>query len=276
MTAASVSSQRFDDVLERDGLATLDLGGDAQALCDRAVWEIAPLLSASKTGRVQDAWRVSPAVRQLATLPTILDALRDHFGREPFAFQTLNFERGSQQPPHTDALHFHSDPPGLMCGVWIALEDISNESGPLLYYPGSHKLPYPEDALRLNAYSEQGFTDRLLGQLSEQGSEATTVAPRKGEAVVWAANLVHGGSSILDSSATRRSLVIHYFFRGTTFYTPLNSRLTAGRMRLRLPTDIATGGLVWPRDRNGKRRAIRPQAVIGWMWKAMRRKPVVY
>ena len=27
-------------------------------------------------------------------------------------------------------------------GVWVALENIDAENGPLVYYPGSHKLPY--------------------------------------------------------------------------------------------------------------------------------------
>ena len=29
-----------------------------------------------------------------------------------------------------------------MCGVWIALEDVDEDNGPLEYYPGSHRLPY--------------------------------------------------------------------------------------------------------------------------------------
>ena len=29
-----------------------------------------------------------------------------------------------------------------MCGVWIALEDVDPDEGPLSYYPGSPRLPY--------------------------------------------------------------------------------------------------------------------------------------
>ena len=32
-------------------------------------------------------------------------------------------------------------PEGFMCGVWVALEDMDMDNGPLVYYPGSHQLP---------------------------------------------------------------------------------------------------------------------------------------
>ncbi len=32
-------------------------------------------------------------------------------------------------------------PPGYMCGTWIALQDISADSGESVYYPGSHRAP---------------------------------------------------------------------------------------------------------------------------------------
>lgn len=28
-----------------------------------------------------------------------------------------------------------------MCGVWLAMEDIAEEAGPVFYVPGSHKWP---------------------------------------------------------------------------------------------------------------------------------------
>ena len=31
-----------------------------------------------------------------------------------------------------------------MCGVWMALEDVHEDNGPLHYYPKSHKLPFYE------------------------------------------------------------------------------------------------------------------------------------
>ena len=90
--------------------------------------------------RVQDAWVVSESVRSIATAPAVIELLRATYGREPLPFQTLNFRVGSEQRPHSDAMHFNSEPPGFMCGLWIALEDIGPDQGPLVYYPGSHRL----------------------------------------------------------------------------------------------------------------------------------------
>lgn len=38
-------------------------------------------------------------------------------------------------------IHFNSIPSSYMCGAWVALEDINMDNGPVVYYPGSHKLP---------------------------------------------------------------------------------------------------------------------------------------
>ena len=38
--------------------------------------------------------------------------------------------------------------------------------------------------------------------------------------LIWHSNLLHGGSSIKDSKATRRSQVTHYFFRNCAYKRP--------------------------------------------------------
>ena len=90
-----------------------------------------------------DAWKISDAARGVALAPAVLAALDQLYGRTPRPFQTLNFPIGTQQPAHSDSMFFSASPPKFMCGVWIALEDMDTENGPLVYYPGSHKLPTP-------------------------------------------------------------------------------------------------------------------------------------
>lgn len=188
-------------------------------------------LGKSKKDRFQDAWQNEnlQSVRKIACHPTILAALKTIYGRNPFPFQTLNFSSGSQQHFHSDAVHFSSDPLGFMCGAWVALEDISPESGPLIYYPGSHRLPYL-DAQKLNLNIEelkkekhpQIFFDKLWEDLVEENKFKKSIyLPKKGEVLIWHANLLHGGSKVLDNSKSRWSQVTHYYFEDCEYYTPL-------------------------------------------------------
>src|SRR5262245_34862384 len=50
--------------------------------------------------RKQDGWREDPNVKRVAVNARILQILETIYGRPAFAFQTLNFAVGSQQPPH--------------------------------------------------------------------------------------------------------------------------------------------------------------------------------
>ena len=188
-------------------------------------------LGKSKQDRFQDAWQNEniQSVRKIACHPTILEALKTIYGRKPFPFQTLNFSSGSQQHFHSDAVHFSSDPLGFMCGAWVALEDISPESGPLIYYPGSHRLPYL-DAQKLNLNIEelkkekhpQIFFDKFWEDLVEENKFKKSIyLPKKGEVLIWHANLLHGGSKVLDNSKSRWSQVTHYYFENCEYYTPL-------------------------------------------------------
>jgi ectoine hydroxylase-related dioxygenase (phytanoyl-CoA dioxygenase family) len=78
--------------------------------------------------RVQDAWEFNEDVRAIAASKGVIDLLSDLYGRRAFPFQTLNFPTGTEQPCHSDSIHFSSIPERFMCGVWVALEDIHLDS----------------------------------------------------------------------------------------------------------------------------------------------------
>jgi ectoine hydroxylase-related dioxygenase (phytanoyl-CoA dioxygenase family) len=176
--------------------------------------------------RVFNGWKLSRAVRAIALAPRVLRLLRQLYGRRPRPFQTLNFPIGTEQKVHSDLIHFASDPPTFMCGVWVALEDIDTQNGPLVYYPGSHKLPVvtmedvapgpgPEHYPRYEAHIEKVVRDR--------GLTPHYAVLKKGQALIWAANLLHGGSVHRDKGRTRHSQVTHYYFEGCQYYSPLSS-----------------------------------------------------
>jgi len=247
------SGDAFTTSLRETGGALIDLGSAAKSICDRAAEEVEPYFA--RGNRVADAWRVSKAVRSLASLPEIHDKLRLAYGRRSFAFQTLNFRSGSQQGLHSDSVHFHSDPAGFMCGVWIALEDVHDDAGPLVYVPGSHRLPVltmkdvgfhgPASVADYAAHYEPNFE----AAVERSGLPRNHLIIPKGWAFVWDANLAHGGSPIARPGTTRRSLVVHCYFDGCVYYTPRRSDESAGRRHVRLPTDIGTGRMVWPRSK---------------------------
>ncbi len=207
--------------------------------------------------RIQDAWAIDddPALRaavlQAATGPRVLELLRALYRREPVPFQTLNFPRGTQQLTHSDTVHFHAMPARFMCGVWIALEDIHPDAGPLHYYPGSQRLPiYTPNDLGFTPSFPHTFARRgeLMAEYERfvqalvraHGLERRTFIARKGQALVWAANLLHGGDPIRDPRRSRHSMVTHYVFEGGLYYTPFDSDPGVGRFALREPVDLRT------------------------------------
>lgn len=257
---AYLAASRFDAATEtfvrdlaRDGVAAIDLGPEALALCDQVVADTEDYF-AEGAGRVQDAWYRSAAVRRLADWPEVRRLLRAAYGRDPFPFQTLNFRQGSQQHIHSDAIHFHSAPERFMCGVWIALEDVQPDAGPLVYHPGSHRLPVltmrgagvTHDQPTHVDY-ERSYVPRFAAGIAAADLPVVQATIRKGSALVWAANLAHGGSPIRKPGATRRSLVTHHYFERCVYYTPMHSDVEAGRLHLRLPPNIRTGWWAWPR-----------------------------
>jgi Phytanoyl-CoA dioxygenase (PhyH) len=204
---------------------------------------------ANNTGmRMQDIWGRDDAVKRIACNATILKMLSQIYGRRAWPFQTLNFPVGTQQHLHSDSVHFSTIPEKFMCGVWVALEDISADAGPLVYCPGSHRWPIlynemvgfrvdkSEDPIDQSIYEE---TWAALADASK--SEVRTFTPKKGRALIWAANLLHGGSRQKDVGVTRWSQVTHYFFDDCCYITPMLSNVFIGQLAVRELNDISTG-----------------------------------
>ncbi len=252
-------TRRIARDLARDGFATFDFpDADFPTLAQSIMDQLGPgmAMQAFRDGgadglRVQDAWTQCEAVRRLAINPVVIDLLSTLYGRRAFPFQTLNFPFGSQQHAHTDSVHFSSMPERFMCGVWVPLEDIHPDAGPLIYYPGSHKLPiYVNEhighcaATAPNRANQADFAPLWRALIRTHGLERVEFMPRRGQALIWAANLLHGGSEHRDRNRTRWSQVTHYFFEDCAYFTPLESDPPFGRIFFRNITDIATGAPV--------------------------------
>ena len=198
--------------------------------------------------RIQDAWQFDEDVQAIAVNKVVLDLLRKLYGRSAFPFQTLNFPVGTQQQAHSDSVHFSSLPERFMCGVWVALEDVSAEAGPLFYVRGSHRWPIMTNALigRRGYGSDLASAQDPYGPAWEalckaHGVREEPFLARRGQALIWCANLLHGGSPQLNPTLTRWSQVTHYFFENCIYYTPAFSDEALGKLALRDIVSIQDG-----------------------------------
>jgi ectoine hydroxylase-related dioxygenase (phytanoyl-CoA dioxygenase family) len=219
--------------------------------------------------RIQDLWQYSDPIKELACHPKILDTLKMLYEREPVPFQTLNFKVGTQQKAHSDTLHFSSLPARYMCGVWVALEDITEDNGPLFYYPGSHRNPEynfsdfkntTEDTSYENYPEYETFMEELMEKSSYKKKKFLA---KKGDALIWSSNIIHGGSPVEDPKSTRFSQVTHYYFENCLYYTPMLSNMVTNELFIRRNlVDIKTGKIVEQSFNGNKAQLIRTRGSL--------------
>lgn len=194
----------------------------------------------NESPRVIEAWKWSERIRNVALnarLNSILSAL---YGAEPIPFSTINFVKGTEQPLHSDYFHFGSVPAFFLAGAWLALEDISSGTGELTVVPGSHlfgavdcgtigcKMPKSKADIKTN---NTIYEEYVAEQVKSSGLTSRKILMNKGDVIIWAANLLHGGSPITKPILTRRSMVVHYHFEGCSkFYNPNFSDLKLGKI----------------------------------------------
>ncbi len=194
----------------------------------------------SNSPRIFEEWRNSDAIRELCLNTKLINTLEFLYNKEAFPFSTINFIKGSNQPLHSDTIHFHTIPQLWMSGVWVALEDTTLENGTLNIVPGSHrwpvfdydslKLPHPDsihDGEKENYRIYEEFIRKLI---EAKNAQIVPVPLRRGQALIWAANLLHGGMQIVDKNSTRLTQAIHYFYKDCTkYYHPMFSKPYEGK-----------------------------------------------
>jgi Phytanoyl-CoA dioxygenase (PhyH) len=161
----------------------------------------------------------------------LLEWIRLLTGHEPKPLQTIASHKGSQQGVHSDSIHMTTYPLGYLTAAWIAFEDIHADCGPLVYYPGSHKLPYlfSKDVNITEAdFKREGYASyharyepAIQKTIETHGIEPHYFHARKGDVLIWHANLLHGGSARRNMQLSRRAAVCHFFVKGAFVYHDL-------------------------------------------------------
>jgi hypothetical protein len=184
-------------------------------------------------GRFLDPHQRVDAFCQILRHEQLLHWIRILMEREPAPFQTITCHKGSQQGAHSDSIHMTTYPLGYLTAAWIAFEDIHPDCGPLVYYPGSHRLPYlfskdvgiseeEFQAKKYEAYHEK-YEPRIQQLIQEYKLEPHYFHAKKGDVLIWHANLIHGGSMRRNIQLSRKALVCHFFVKGSFAYHDLSA-----------------------------------------------------
>jgi hypothetical protein len=175
---------------------------------------------------------VVPEIRNIINSKRVQRIVQTLLGVDPLLFQSLVFPKSREQPEHSDLIYMTTYPQGYMCAVWIAFEDVHPDSGPLMYYPYSHRSKYVsahdagiqpgEFAQKLYGVIQEKLEPKIMQVVREHGYQREIFLPKKGDVFIWHANLIHGGSERKDVKHSRRSMVGHFVGNGAFVYHDLS------------------------------------------------------
>lgn len=183
-------------------------------------------------GRNLDPHIPLPVIREIQQHPAVMRIADVLFGRPTLPFQTIMGHKGSSQLAHSDYIHMTTYPMGYLLACWVAFEDIHPDSGPLEYYPRSHRLVPPMLSAELGIEPLAFKRDTSVYHLRYEPAvkrylegldlKPSTFLAKAGDVLFWHAHLLHGGAPRKNLSLSRKALVCHYFARGAVTYHDLS------------------------------------------------------
>lgn len=147
--------------------------------------------------------------------PAISGFLTAVYGMRPACIQTLTYKYSSQQGTHSDKYLVSPRSVGAnydrdsLTAAWVACDEVSDENGALIIYPGSHKLEKKRLKEDFNGrYND--YVQYLEALCAEHGITPERFHAKKGDVLFWHGDFAHAGGPILNPDMTRLSLVAHY------------------------------------------------------------------
>ncbi len=143
--------------------------------------------------KINDLYLASAEIRDLVLNPEIAQMLSAlMYAGDPMICSSLYFEKGSQQEKHFDTFFMAPLIRDRMLATWIALEDVTEENGPLFYYPGSHRIaPYRFENGRFNLNpSEKSDCYEYIDAELEKGNQMGVFPGRKRRSLYMACSAI--------------------------------------------------------------------------------------
>jgi ectoine hydroxylase-related dioxygenase (phytanoyl-CoA dioxygenase family) len=199
------------------------------------------IFSYNESPRIVESYKKSLNCKKIAKHKSVVNMIKFLYDKEPLAFSTINFLTSTQQPLHSDYAHFGTIPELLLVGSWIALEDINPDSGPLQVVPGSHKwdiyrysdmnggkVPAGLDEIK-KQYSV--YEEWVKDQIKIKNLMQVTPDMKKGDCIIWSANMLHGSPDCKVPGSSRKSQATHWTFNNTEkHYNPIFSDIKKNKI----------------------------------------------
>lgn len=135
-------------------------------------------------------------------------------GGEPVALGTIFGEFGSRQPFVRDAVNVDAPDPARLVTAWVALDEVSQRTGPPVVIPRSQHLPfYQYEEGRISIGRDEDYLEGyrfLMLALRDAGLREHVLTFAPGQVLFRHSGLVHGAKPVRDPHTTRRFVEIHF------------------------------------------------------------------
>ena len=219
----AVANELIDEYLNMFEQAWLNPPAGIYAHCNRKILPLSMDLYDS-IAKVSDLHYYFPRAHEIIFPEPVRRFLTLVYDRPPVVFQTKSMRKGTEEPLHTDTGPLALTEPVALTASWLALEDVDLRAGALEYISGSHHVEVLVNGVSKAHHDDYVAYHNALTEIrqrcKENGLPVVKFTAKKGDVLIWAADLMHGGAKIDDPTLTRKSLVCHFMPLGAmpTFY----------------------------------------------------------
>lgn len=191
-------------------------------------------------------------IRNLFTHGPLGELLESLIGEPAGIHLSLTGWRSTERDWHQDSYLNPPEVGDFYAAVWIALGDISPDSGPFQYVPGSHRWPQVMRETIMQAlepherdhtwtkHSERILTPLFEAEIEKRGADVVTHLPSRGDILVWHGRLMHRGSLPRVPGTERRAAIGHFSGIGHRPDMPPARRTRQGGWYFPLSVDLKT------------------------------------